>query len=239
MWYSRKYHLMALLSGLLAGMFMWLYLSSLNKSQPVIVAATFIPKHQIIRPEMLKAVNAPPSPWDDLVVRDISAALGKIALVDLEAGEPLFRTRFAPADDWFRVRYDLAPGERAFFIPLEPERFPAGIVSTGDRVDVIAVNREGQFRTATVAMQGVKVIAANPEGERPSRLAQDNSVSSAKLHRNSEALYTGSRFPGSPVHGSTGLVVAVTHDEATGLAEFLENGHIYVVLAGAGGVPVH
>ncbi|HHY39465.1 MAG TPA: hypothetical protein GX507_11175 [Clostridia bacterium] len=239
MWYTKKYHLIALFSGLLSAVFMWLYLSSLDRSQPIVVATTFIPKYEVLRSEMLKVVNAPLSPWGKLFIHDTDSAIGKIALVDLQAGEPLFRSRLASADDWFRIRYDLAPQERAFFIPLQPERFPIGVVSGGDRIDIIAVNRQDEFHTATVAMQGIRVIMANPEGERIARLAEENRVSSARPYRNAESFYTGNQPFGNRLSNCTGLVVAVTHDEATALTEFLENGEIYVVLAGTNGIPVH
>lgn len=239
MWYTKRYHFIALFSGLLSAVFMWLYLSSFDRSGPVVVAATFIPKYEVVRSEMLEVVNAPLSPWYKLFVHDTDTALGKIALLDIQAGEPLFRSRLAPADDWFRIRYDLAPGERAFFIPLQPDRFPAGVVSSGDRIDIIAVNRQDELHTATVAMQGVRVIMANPEGERILRLAGKNKISPPKPSKNAEAFYTASQYTGSHLANSTGLVVAVTHDEATALTEFLENGDIYVVLAGTAGMPVH
>lgn len=234
--YSVKHQVLALVCGILAGVSTWLYLSSLNRTTPVLVASKFISKHEVIETDSVKVVRANTSPWDDLLAHSAGDALGKIALVDIEMGEPLLLTRIAPEDSWLRLRYDLASNERALFIPLDIERFPAGMVCTGDRIDLIGVQKRGGALVTGVSMQSLRVLAANPEGEKPSIHSTGVTPTGGASRRKTLGSLSG-ETTSTYFRQATGLVVAVTHDEAVRLTELLESGDLYVVLAGTGAIP--
>jgi Flp pilus assembly protein CpaB len=92
----------------------------------------------------------------------ISQVVGRVALVDLSAGEAVTKTRLA------RVRAgpvaSLVPeGLRAFAVPTS---LPPGAVVPGDRVDVLATYNSGQPHTETVAdgLGVLFVLGASAQG---------------------------------------------------------------------------
>ncbi|MHC4883765.1 MAG: Flp pilus assembly protein CpaB [Planctomycetota bacterium] len=98
-----------------------------------------------------------------------------IPLRDIEAGAPLFRQDLqAPIEHSDSAESVVADGMRAVTIPVDMISGVAGLVRTGDRVDVIATfNLTGQGREKRVAtsylLQNVRVVALDNKTARSVR----------------------------------------------------------------------
>ena len=120
---------------------------------PVVFAAQMIGRAEPVVAERLRIGLVPRAYAPPGAMSSIEQAVGRVALVDLAAGEAVTETRLA------RVRAgpvaSLVPqGLRAFAVPTS---LPHGAVAVGDLVDVLATYGSGQPRTETV-VAGVEIL---------------------------------------------------------------------------------
>jgi Flp pilus assembly protein CpaB len=157
---SRVYLVASLAMALGAALVVHSYTSRLARAaaavgdeRPVVVAAERISRGTALRPAQLAVLRIPESFAPPASFSRPSDVAGRVALVDLSAGEAVTDTRLA------RVRAGpvaslVPPGLRAFAVPTT---LPLGSVAVGDRVDVLATFGTGRPHTETV-VQGVEVL---------------------------------------------------------------------------------
>jgi Flp pilus assembly protein CpaB len=124
-----------------------------------VVAARPIARGTVVQPVDLAVTQVPSAFAQPGSFGSVPEAVGRVALSDLSAGEAATRTRLA------RVRAgpvaSLIPqGLRAFAVPTS---LPAGAVSPGDLVDVLATYATGDAHTETV-VAAVRVLMVVGEG---------------------------------------------------------------------------
>jgi Flp pilus assembly protein CpaB len=171
---SRAYLLVSLILAITAGALAHTYVSraaaadgSVGPQASVVVASERIGRGSPISQDDLRVVRMPEAYAPPGSFSTIRQAAGRIVLADLAPGEAVTQTRLA------RVRAgpvaSLVPqGLRAFAVPTS---LPAGSLSPGDRVDLLATFNSGQPHTETV-VEGVEVLLVLGPSHSGSRIGQ-------------------------------------------------------------------
>lgn len=151
------------------GVLLFNYLSSMNTpashveaKRVVLVAARAIPAQTVIASDMLGSAERPASSVEPDAVdpSQQQAVLGTVALVAIPAGGTLTQSRIArPSAASLTAKVKI--GLRAVTIPIDRVKGVAGLINTGDRVDVIAIaGGHGDVPPmARTILRGINVLA--------------------------------------------------------------------------------
>lgn len=143
--------------------------------KPVYVASRRIARGERIRPEMIRKVDWPEIPGEDVgsedgglradVIRNQEDALDRVALATIMSGEPLFDAKLADEKGEGFIASSIETNMRAKTIETRgPAASVAGFVRPEDRVDVL-LNIRGNAgdntggSISTTLLQNVKVVA--------------------------------------------------------------------------------
>jgi pilus assembly protein CpaB len=157
----------AVLLALLTGFAVWLYLASLRQDQidltgqsrPFLVASRLIPARAVITRDMLQLENRRVADVDPDALVDPGLAVGADALIAIPAGASITTAEITTKNS--ALASMLKPGMRAVSITLDRVRGVAGLITPGDRVDVIAIPPRSGDETpaAKTILRGVLVLA--------------------------------------------------------------------------------
>lgn len=140
---TRKYWVAALLCGLLAAFLFFQYLQQIKASyQPgnlvkVIIASQNIKKDSVLTDGQLKMVEIPARYVASNSIHEKEQAIGKIAIMDITAGEVILPQKLVPNNNKEKLSYSVPVSRRAVAIPIDAVSGVAGNVMPGDRVDII------------------------------------------------------------------------------------------------------
>jgi pilus assembly protein CpaB len=161
--------LLAAVLALGTGVLLFNYLSGVNMAankveakRVVLVALRTIPAQSVITVDMLdRAVRPATSVEPDSVdPAQMTSVVGSIALVAIPAGGTLTQSRIARPST-LSLTAKVKKGLRALTIPIDRVKGVAGLIQTGDRVDIIAIQQprgEGA-PTARTILRGISVLA--------------------------------------------------------------------------------
>jgi pilus assembly protein CpaB len=152
------------------------FLSSLNQQnqqqqqqvelKPIVIANRDIPARLKITPDMLTKTTRPANEVEPQALSDPKQAEGDIALITIPAGTTLTASKIGqPAEVGLTAR--ITPGMRAVTIPVDRVKDVAGLIQSGDRVDVMAAVGRGTGippKTFTI-IRGALVLAMGGELE--------------------------------------------------------------------------
>jgi pilus assembly protein CpaB len=137
--------------------------------QPVILAAARpIAAGTLLRPQdVLRRDAVAGERPDELVLgADEAELMGAVVRRDIGAGQPLIANDIVKVGDRGFLAAALSPGLRAISIPLGPASSMAGLISPGDRVDVILMQNFAENgiqtphkRVGETVLRNVRVIA--------------------------------------------------------------------------------
>lgn len=197
----------AAIAGLITAGLIYQVMTGYVRSVPVVVAARNIPPYTGVESGMLSIAYLPPAALHPQALTDEAKALGRFTTVPVVAGEMLLEAKLSPADGAGAFLNDLAPDERAVFIPTTLARGLGGAVARGQEVDLIYVpTREHDNRPGAWTMfHRLRVLDVRSEKGR-------------SLEEKGEG--------GLPA----GILVAVKGEEAEKLAYCLETGNVYLAL---------
>ncbi|MFN2529567.1 MAG: Flp pilus assembly protein CpaB [Candidatus Baltobacteraceae bacterium] len=136
---------------------------SAGRLRQIVVAARDIPARAPITPDAIAVVQRPESEVDPDAFADTAKIRGAISLISIPAGSVLTQSKVGrPADVGLAIR--LRPGQRAVSIPVDRVKDVAGLIESGDHVDVIAnVPRgPGMPPHAATILRDVLVMAIGP-----------------------------------------------------------------------------
>jgi pilus assembly protein CpaB len=161
--------LLAAVLALGTGVLLFNYLSGVNMAankveakRVVLVAAHSIPAQTVITNDMLdRAIRPATSVEPDSVdPAQVQAVVGSIALVAIPAGGTLTQSRIARPSA-LSLTAKVRKGLRAMTIPIDRVKGVAGLISIGDRVDIIAIQqpRTDGAPTARAILRGITVLA--------------------------------------------------------------------------------
>jgi pilus assembly protein CpaB len=152
------------------GLLLFNYLSSVNSAankveakRVVLVAARPIPAQAIITNDMLDRAIRPATSVepDSIDPAALQSVVGTVALVAIPAGGTLTQSRIARPSA-VSLTAKVKKGLRAVTIPIDRVKGVAGLIETGDRVDVIAIQAargESLPPVARTILRGINVLA--------------------------------------------------------------------------------
>ncbi|HET9868973.1 MAG TPA: Flp pilus assembly protein CpaB [bacterium] len=159
-----KKTLAALAAGSTAGLALFWFLSQRiddyeKRSTPteVLVATAFIPAQSVLRPDQVEKRKIPGAFIAPSAIQDLKEVAGLVTLAPLSAGEQVLSNKFGlPGNS---LVLTLAPGRRALTLEVNEVTGVAGLLSPGDRVDLIGrLDTVSRQVTATV-LQDIQVLA--------------------------------------------------------------------------------
>lgn len=207
---EQVYVLLALAAAAATTLFIFHYLAAAGQRVSVIVAAHDIAAGAQITEEMVRPAAVHASGVHPEAAAQAGAVVGRYSLVPVHQGEQILVPQLSgdEADRGFLTQ--LAPNERAMFVPLNLGRGLGGAVAAGDRVDVIFVPSEqkmGRSGAGTV-LHGARVLDIRTDRGLPLEVKENKDP------------------------GFLGVLLAVTSQEAEQLAFYLEHGQLFLTLGG-------
>jgi|YNPNPStandDraft_1061719.scaffolds.fasta_scaffold14229_5 Flp pilus assembly protein CpaB len=217
---SRFYLAAAILLAVLGSLMLYGYLHRLEMRVArngriirVPVAGTDIAAGSVISPDMLLERDFPDIYLLPAMMARGEEVVGRTALRDISAGEPLLRDSLSATSEGGRAALLLGPGRRAYPVDLQDNVVPLGDLRAGDRVDVIFVPPQGAAVTVLRSAQVLCLPIYSTPGEGGAEQA--------------EALLQGSTSPWRQDPGGQ-LLLSVAPEEAETLAEAEERGRLVI-----------
>jgi pilus assembly protein CpaB len=127
----------------------------------VVVAATDIPAGEPLIQEQIETVSWPKTNLPRGGVNNPMLVLGRLAIKDFVAGEPILESKLAPSDGTGGVmNYIIPDGKRAITVAVDQVSGVSGFVLPDSRVDVIVtVDPPGGSKQSRTILQDMRVLA--------------------------------------------------------------------------------
>jgi pilus assembly protein CpaB len=180
----------ALMFGLVAAFAVSRYLTSANvyaKSlNSVVVAKVDIPIGAKIIPEQLMVVQFPRESIPDGTFDKPEKLLGRVAVQNIAAREPLTDSRLAPEGSAAGLSAVIPEGYRAMTVKVDDVVGVSGFIMPGALVDVVVViepndSTASQGPISKIVLQNIKVLANGQNIDHPKDEREANSVKAATL----------------------------------------------------------
>jgi pilus assembly protein CpaB len=180
----------ALMFGLVAAFAVSRYLSSANvyaKSlNSVVVAKVDIPIGAKIIPEQLMVVQFPRESIPDGTFDNPQKLVGRVAVQNIAAREPLTDTRLAPEGSAAGLSAVIPEGYRAMTVKVDDVVGISGFIQPGTLVDVVVVinpeeNTVEKGPVSKIVLQNIKVLANGQNIDKPKDDREANSVKAVTL----------------------------------------------------------
>ena len=141
---NKKVLLLALICGLLAAVALNFYLQSVKeaatniKTKKVAVATARIPARTLVTTDMVSFKNIPVEYVHGNAISDSSQVIGHTTRAEVDIGEQILQTKLVPKESTgTTLAYSVPLGLRAVSIPVNEWTGISGLLTPGDRVDVI------------------------------------------------------------------------------------------------------
>jgi len=176
---------------------------------PVILAARDIPEGGAIDRVMVSTEMWPRPTIPQGAYANIDSVIGRVARVNVYAGEVIVPGRLAPAGTGPGIELKIPPGHRAMAVRINDVAGIAGLIQPNSRVDVLVniVEPSTNKQVAKLFMENMRVLAIGTEIQRDAS--------------------------GKPISAPT-VTLAVTPEQAERLAVAMNQGTIALVLRGYG-----
>lgn len=185
-----------------------------GKYVTVVVAGSDIPVRSVVTAGMIKYANMPEQYVHPAAARSAQEVLGKIALADIAAGEPILKSKLvAEKDARYGLAFSLAAGERAVTVAVTEVSGLAGMVRPNDRVDVIAT-----------------FDVAPPDPQEPKTSYSSTIIHNVRVLATGQTLVSLKDTKGKKGSGFETVTLAVTPAQAQLLVLASERGTIRLVL---------
>ena len=140
----KKVKILALVSAAVTALFVFLFLSSLNRpaetaTTSVVIAASDIPANIPITEAMIETKVIPTGAVVSGALSDKSEVIGKVANAEIFAGEQLLNAKLLSTgkSDSKTLAYVIKPGMRAITIAVDETSGVAFMITPGNNVDII------------------------------------------------------------------------------------------------------
>jgi len=167
--------ILAFCASFIVGLLIYTYLSGLETKQAastepftdVIVAAVDIPERTVIRGEMLKTVHMPNELVQSNAIKDMSAAAGKIAKLNILQGDSITANKLF--GDVMKEGFiaSIPADKRAISIAITDITGISGFAKPGEYVDVMVINDKTQKNTISgeMILQNILLLAVNKNSD--------------------------------------------------------------------------
>ncbi|MCC6442948.1 MAG: Flp pilus assembly protein CpaB [Armatimonadetes bacterium] len=167
---SRRNVLFATLFGLIAAFLVYLYLTNLTRARraetepaqaTVVAAARRIEPRSLVTSDMLTTTFVPSTERPALYgIEEKQEIVDKVAVRAIEPGSPIRREDVSPKNpELFGIAFSLPKGMRAVTIQTDAVSGVAGLLSPGNRVDVLATFRGSGGSVTRTILQNVRLLA--------------------------------------------------------------------------------
>jgi pilus assembly protein CpaB len=180
----------ALIFGVLAAVSVSRYLSSAQaytkNLSKVAVAKVQIPLGTKIIAEQVTVVQFPKESTPDGTFESPDKLVGRVAVVNIPAREPITESRLAPEGTAAGLSAVIPEGYRAMTVKVDDAAGISGFIMPGAFVDVVVVidPREGsgmQDPISKIVLQNIKVLANGQNIDKPENQREANSVKAVTL----------------------------------------------------------
>ena len=181
----------ALLFGLLAAVSVSRYLSSAQaytkNLNGVVVAKVGIPLGTKIIAEQLAVVQFPAESTPDGSFQAVDKLVGRVAVVNIAAREPITEPRLAPEGTAAGLSAVIPEGYRAMTVKVDDVVGISGFIMPGTLVDVVVViipgdsGAQSQQPISKIVLQNIKVLANGQNIDKPESAREANSVKAVTL----------------------------------------------------------
>ena len=180
----------ALIFGVLAAVSVSRYLSSAQaytkNLSKVAVAKVQIPIGTKIVAEQVTVVQFPKESTPDGTFESPDKLVGRVAVVNISAREPITESRLAPEGTAAGLSAVIPEGYRAMTVKVDDAAGISGFIQPGALVDVVVVidPREGsgnQDPISKIVLQNIKVLANGQNIDKPQDQREANSVKAVTL----------------------------------------------------------
>jgi len=180
----------ALIFGVLAAISVSRYLSSAQaytkNLSKVAVAKVQIPLGTKIVAEQVTVVQFPKESTPDGTFESPDKLVGRVAVVNIAAREPITESRLAPEGTAAGLSAVIPEGYRAMTVKVDDAAGISGFIQPGTLVDVVVVidPREGnvnQDPISKIVLQNIKVLANGQNIDKPQDQREANSVKAVTL----------------------------------------------------------
>ena len=181
----------ALLFGLLAAVSVSRYLSSAQaytkNLNGVVVAKVGIPLGTKIIAEQLTVVQFPAESTPDGAFPAVDKLVGRVAVVNIAAREPITEPRLAPEGTAAGLSAVIPEGYRAMTVKVDDVVGISGFIMPGTLVDVVVViipgdsGAQSQQPISKIVLQNIKVLANGQNIDKPESAREANSVKAVTL----------------------------------------------------------
>src|SRR5262245_57141075 len=158
---------LALVFGLIAAISVSRYMAKVEGvSKSVVVAKVDIPLSSKITVEQLASVQLPQGATPDGAFTSIDKVVGRVAVTNVSAREPLTESKLAPEGSAAGLSAVIPDGYRAVTVKVDEVVGIAGFVAPGSYVDVVAVvdpndSTSKTGPTSKIVLQHIKVLATD------------------------------------------------------------------------------
>lgn len=164
---------LSLIAALVAAALVYYYLDNLKKTyreiedfRTVVTAATRIPAKTMVKKEMLEVKEIPVRYISENAVTATEDALGKITKSEILPGEVLRSEKLSGTKEGRDgLAYSVTPGKRAVTVSVNDVTGVAGLLRTGDRIDVLgtidAQTGSGQEKASSTSflIQNIEILS--------------------------------------------------------------------------------
>ena len=163
--------LLAIVFGLAAALGTYKYIENLRETYrtdgnfaQIAIAVQKIPSKTQITPQMLQFKDIPGKYISPGAIMDNKDAVGKLAVTDIYPGEQLLQNKLADKNSPIgNLALKVTTGHRAVTVAVNDVSALAGLVSPGDRVDVLTTLDVLNESVTTTLIQNIEVLAINQE----------------------------------------------------------------------------
>lgn len=178
---NKKVLLLALIFGLLTAVAVNFYLKSVteatsnSQTRRVAVATARIPARTLVTADMISFKNIPVEYIHSNAISNANQVVGSTTRAEVDAGEQVLLSKLAPKQNsGSSLAYGVPLGLRAISVSVDEQSSVAGLLSPGDRVDVIGtVDIEEQSKDPNVntvkhtmthlLLQNIEVLAVGKD----------------------------------------------------------------------------
>jgi len=177
---TRKYWFIAIICGIIASLLFYQYLQELkNRYTPndlvqIVKARSVIAADTLIGNDRIEVTKIPSKYVHSETIKDPKDVVGKIAVTDIAAGEPILKSKVVtPGDKNTRFSYGINNWIRAVSVAVDNVSGVSGYIEAGDKVDVIATvdipvkdtqGRENLTPFCIFSAQNIEVLAVGSKG---------------------------------------------------------------------------
>jgi len=146
---------------------------------PVLVAVRYIPPGSSVKADWVEKKNVPEAFVSPSALADLRSLEGLVSLAPISSGEQILGNKFGKPGE--NLSWALDPGFRAFTLAVDDTTGVGGLLSPGDRVDLLYKGSAGGKDATTFLYQNLRVLAVGTRTMSPNDTGASGGYSNVTL----------------------------------------------------------